>query len=443
MSPSHHLNRRSFLKGVAGVALGAGPLLRAGPVSPSEKITIGMVGFRGRGGSLLGGFLELPDVDVASVCDVDEGVLSRGVATVERARGKRPAAVKDYRKILDDASVDAIVLGTPDHWHAIPAVHACQAGKHVYVEKPASHNIHEGEVMLRAARKFKRIVQVGCQSRSGRHFAEAMEYIRSGALGKVTFARAWESSRQGSIGYPQDSDPPPGVDYDRWLGPAPKRPFNRARFHGSWRWFFDYGTGDLGNDGVHRIDYARRALEAALEAQGKKLPDWPTAVSSSGGKFVFDDAQEWPDSLHVSWEYPGATMVYEMRIWSGYPFEGEHEGAAVYGTNGYVVIGNRRWRAFGPRGESLDRGTASDNGQHDPAHKRNFLECIKTGKLPNFDIHQGHISSSLCHLGNTAWRVGRKLLYDPEKKRYKNDPEADGFLTRDYRKPYVLPEVGV
>ncbi|MBI4585342.1 MAG: Gfo/Idh/MocA family oxidoreductase [Planctomycetes bacterium] len=435
------LNRRAFLKQSALATLSALPALRLGAAGAAEKATLGVIGFRGRGGALLRGFLDIPEVEVAYLCDVDGGVLARGVEQVEKARGRRPQAVEDFRRILDDKAVDAIVLGTPDHWHAIPAILACQAGKHVYVEKPASHNIREGQLMLQAARKHKRAVQVGCQSRSGRHFAEAMEYLRTGALGKVTFARAWESTKQGPIGYPKDCDPPPGVNYDLWLGPAPLRPFNPARFHGSWRWFFDYGTGDLGNDGVHRIDFARRALAAAFEGQGMRLPDWPQAVSASGGKYVFDDAQEWPDTLLVAWDYPGATLVYEMRVWNNYPMEGEPEGAAVYGTNGYVVIGNRRWRAFGPGGEPLEKGTSSANDEHDAAHKRNFLECIKTGQLPDFDIAEGHISSSMCHMGNTAWRVGRKLRFDPASHAYAGDPEANRFLTRDYRKPWALPEV--
>jgi predicted dehydrogenase len=229
------------------------------------------------------------------------------------------------------------------------------------------------------------------------------------------------------------------VDYDLWLGPAPQRPFNVNRFHGSWRWFFDYGTGDLGNDGVHRIDYARRALSAAMEAQSGKLPDWPLAVSAAGGKFVFDDAQEWPDTLMVTWEYPGAILNYEMRVWCGYPMETEEEGAAVYGTDGYVVIGNGSWRAFGPKGEPTSHGTASTNAEHDAAHQQNFIECVRSGKLPNFDIAEGHVSSGLCHLGNTAWRVGRKLKFDPATMRYADDPEACRHLSRAYREPWSLP----
>jgi predicted dehydrogenase len=438
------IDRRGFFRqSAAGAVAGLTVLAPAAGKAPAgERVNVACMGVRGRGRSLTLGFATMNTVTVTHLCDVDSTVLpSLAKEVAERQGGRAPKLVKDFRELLEDRTLDALVIGTPDHWHAIPTVLACQAGKHVYVEKPASHNIREGQVMLKAARKYNRIVQVGCQSRSGKHFAEAMAYIRSGALGKVTFARAWESARQGPIGFPKDSDPPAGVDYDLWLGPAPLRPFNRARFHGSWRWFFDYGTGDLGNDGVHRIDYARRALAAAFEAQGQKLPDWPTAVAASGGKYVFDDAQEWPDTLLVTWDFPGATMVYEMRVWNGYPFEGESEGAAVYGTNGYVVIGNTRWRAFGARGEPLDQGTASPGGQHDAAHKQNFIDCIKSGGLPNFDIAEGHISSSFCHMGNTAWRVGRKLRFDAETQTYIGDEEANRFLTREYRKPFVLPEV--
>ena len=213
--------------------------------------------------------------------------------------------------------------------------------------------------MLEAARKYDRVVQVGIQSRSGTNYAEACEYIRGGALGKVVFAKGWESARQKGIGRPPNEPAPVSVDYDMWLGPAPERPFNPNRFHSKWRWFFDYGTGDLGNDGVHRTDYARRGLAAAFEAMGKKLPEWPTAVSASGGKLFFDDAQEWPDTLVVTWDYPGATLMYELRNWQPAPMEGEAEGAAVYGENGYVVIGNGSWRALDEKGKVVAAARAS------------------------------------------------------------------------------------
>ena len=426
------MRRRAFL------GVGATAVKRA---SANEKLVIACMGIRGRAGNLIRGFAAMPEVEIAMLADVDTRLFDAGVKLVTERGGKPPKTVQDFRRALDDKSIDAMVVGTPDHWHAIPTVLACQAGKHVYVEKPCSHNVREGEAMVEAARKYSRIVQVGIQSRSGRHFAEALDFIRTGALGKVVFARAWETAKQNAVPHQPDSDPPPGVDYDMWLGPAPKRRFNPTRFHSNWRWFFDYGTGDLGNDGVHRIDYARRALHAALAARGVSLPDWPQAVSASGGKLFFDDAQEWPDTLIAIWEYPMAQLVYEMRIWTPNPLEGEQEGAAVYGENGCVVIGNRSWRAIGTGGKPMTQGTASDNDQHDPAHKRNFLEAIRRGQRLSCDIGAGHVASSYTHLGNIAWRVDRKLKWDSSTSTFAGDGEANALLGRTYRAPWVLPKI--
>ena len=238
--------------------------------SANERISLCVMGLNGRGGKLLSIFASLPNVDITHVCDVDSGVLVARVKSLTDQTRHRPAKITDYRRALEDKNVDALVIGTPDHWHAIPAIHACQAGKDVYVEKPDAHNILEGQTMVAAARKHQRVVQLGTQSRSGKVQRNAMEYIAAGKLGKVRFAKAWESSRQGNIGHPPDGEPPSGVDYDMWLGPAPKRRFNSRRFHGSWRWFLDYGTGDLGNDGVHLLDLARWGLESAVSAEGKQ-----------------------------------------------------------------------------------------------------------------------------------------------------------------------------
>jgi predicted dehydrogenase len=332
------------------------------------------------------------------------------------------------------------VLGTPDHWHAIPTIMACQAGKDVYVEKPDGHNILEGRTMVAAARKYQRIVQLGTQARSDASLHRALEYIASGKLGRVRFAKGWESSRQGSIGHTPDSDPPPGVDYDLWLGPAPKRPFNRRRFHGSWRWFFDYGTGDLGNDGVHRLDKARWGLETALAAEGKELPSTPRSVSAEGGKYYFDDDQEWPDTFMVTYDYPDAVLTYEMRIWSPYRLDGEAEGAAVLGDEGYMVIGNGRWRAFDARGQQVAEDAGGDVTL---AHAQNFLDCMRSRQKPAADLETvGHPSSLLCHLGNAAWRAGRSLRFDPETYTFINDEDANQYLTRpEYRKPWLLPKI--
>lgn len=428
--------RRTFMMSAAS-ALAPAYLSAA---NANEQFTVAMMGFRGRGRRLLYGFAELPEVRVKTICDVDQRLFDAAVSAVEERQGQRPSVETDFRRLLDDPDIDLIVMGTPTHWHAIPTILACQAGKHVYVEKPAGHNIAEGRAMLNAARKYNRVVQVGIQSRSGRNYEEACAYIRSGALGKVGFAKGWESARQKGIGYPPDEPAPSGVDYDMWLGPAPKRPFNPNRFHGSWRWFFDYGTGDLGNDGVHRVDYARRGLAAGFEAMGKRLPDWPTAVSAAGGKFFFDDAQQWPDTLVVTWDYPGATLMYEMRNWQPTTMEGEAEGAAVYGENGYVVIGNGSWRAYDERNNVVVTGT-STKSDDDVRHQRDMLTAIRNGGRPTCDIEIGHCASGLVHLGNIAWRTDRKLQFDAANESFGEDAEANRLLGREYRRPWVLPTV--
>ncbi|HUT89105.1 MAG TPA: Gfo/Idh/MocA family oxidoreductase [Thermoguttaceae bacterium] len=440
------MNRRRFLKrsgaatalSLAGVM--AGRSRARGQGGANDRISVAAAGLRGRGGGLLQTFASLAEVEVTYVCDLDERVLGERAKWVEEKTGRRPKAIKDFREALDDPSLDALVLGTPDHWHAIPAIMACQAGKDVYVEKPDGHNVLEGRTMVAAARKYQRIVQLGTQARSEPQMHKAMEYIASGKLGRVRFAKAWESSRQGSIGHPPDGDPPAGVDYDLWLGPAPLRPFNPRRFHGSWRWFFDYGTGDLGNDGVHRLDKARWGLATALAAEGKSLSTTPAAVSAHGGKHYFDDDQEWPDNLMVTYDFGQSVLTYEMRIWSPYPLDGEREGAAVLGDDGYMVIGNRRWRALDAKGKQV---AEEEGGDATAAHVENFLASMRTREKPAADLETvGHPSSLLCHLGNAAWRAGRSLRFDPQTYTFRGDEEASQYLTRpEYRKPWVLPKI--
>lgn len=442
------MQRREFLRDgtlVAGLAAGAvwidETLLRArqAQAAPNDKVTVCVAGVRGRGNSLLRTFAALPTVEVKYVCDIDERVLAERTEGVASLTGRKPLAIKDYRQALDDPAVDAIVLGTPDHWHALPTIHACQAKKDVYVEKPDGHNILESQTMTAAAKKHSRVVQLGTQARSGKHIATALEYLRQGNIGRCVFARAWESSRQGTIGKPADTAPPSTIDYDVWLGPAPKRPFNPVRFHGNWRWFFDYGTGDLGNDGVHRLDIARMAFEAALAARNEPALGWPKTITAVGGKYYFDDLQEWPDTLMVNYDYGGRLLNYEMRIWSAYHFEGESEGAAVYGDKGYVVIGNSRWRAYDERGRQVHEETGSYN---DVGHAQNFIDCMHSRSKPAADLETvGHPSSMLCHLGNVAWRSGQTVHFDPETFKFE-ESEANQYLTREeYRAPYVLPKI--
>ena len=452
---SGHLNRRQFLQhSAAGLAAasaaGAAPAADApaAKAPASERLQVGCVGVGGRAASLVHGFASLPDVDVVRVCDIDANRLAGMVRALEKRTGRAPAADGDFRRIIDDPAIDAVVVGTPDHWHAIPTILACLAGKDVYVEKPDGHNMVEGQRMVAAMRKNQRVVQMGTQSRSSPHFLKAMEFIRGGALGRCLVAKAWESARQRPIGRVPDGEPPEGVDYDTWLGPAPKRPFNPVRFHGNWRWFFDYGTGDLGNDGVHRLDVARWALGVAMEAKGEgPLPLLPRTISTAGGKWYFDDPQEWPDTLQVNYEYEvpgqsGRVLTYEMRVWNPYPYLGTGEGAAVFGDKAYIVIGNDGWRAFGSGGKQI---AGEDGGVDDAAHMRDFVDCVKSRQRPNADLETvGHPSSVLCHAGNVAWRTGRKLTLDAATEAFVGDgaAEANALRTRPaYRKPWVLPEV--
>jgi predicted dehydrogenase len=305
---------------------------------------------------------------------------------------------------------------------------ACDAGKHVYVEKPCSHNLREGGLMVEAARNHKRIVQVGTQSRSSEHIMRAMQLLREGAIGEILVAKAWNSQLRGNIGHAQPTDPPSNLDYDLWTGPAPMRRYQKNLLHGSWRWFHAFGTGDMGNDGVHDIDIARWGLGVETH---------PSAITAVGGKYFFDDDQEFPDTQYVVFEYETGSskrkkqLIFEQRIWSPYVQEGHENGNAFYGTKGMLILGKGNgWQLFGPRNELRDKASGSVNS---PAHHRNFLDCIKSGKNPNADIEIGHLSTSLCHLGNIATRLQRNLRFDPTAEKFPNDAEATKMLRRDYR----------
>lgn len=432
------LSRRRFLGDSAtlglGLAAGVGTFdqVAAKPVAANDKIGVAVIGVRGQGGALLHGFAAQKDVAITHICDLDESVRARRGKEVEDKHNQAPKLIKDYRALLEDKSVDVFVIGTPDHWHALPTIHGCLAGKDVYVEKPDGHNIVEGKTMVAAARKKDHIVQMGTQARSAPDLMEAVKYVQAGNLGKVIYGRAWETDRQGDIGKPADSEPPAGVDYDLWLGAAPARPFNKNRFHGSWRWFFDYGCGDLGNDGVHRLDFCRWALGIGGLEQ-------PTTISAAGGKYFFDDAQEWPDTQMVTYEYPNKILTYEMRIWSRPRLFECTEGAAIYGDNGWLLISNTGWKHFDAKGQVVkEMGGRSPLG----LHIRNFLDAVRSRKRDtlNQEIAQGHVSSVLCHAGNIAWRTGKKLKLDPKTETF-DDAEANKLLGREARKGYELPKV--
>jgi predicted dehydrogenase len=422
-------DRRGFLAGAAAAAA-VMAVPGATRAESGERLVFGAIGCGGQGSFLARSFASQPDVELAYVCDVDASRAHEAAAKIEEITNRRPQVVSDLRQVLDDKSVDAVTVATPDHWHGPAAILACQAGKHVYVEKPCAHNIREGRMMIEAARRHHRVVQVGTQSRSAAHLQKAFELLRQGAIGDVLVAKAWNSQLRGEIGRGvQPSEPPAGVDYDAWIGPAPFVPFQANRFHYGWHWWHDFGTGDMGNDGIHEVDIARWGLGVETH---------PNRVAALGGKYRFDDDQQFPDTQYVAFEYAGdgqvghkRQLIFEMRLWSPYVQAGHENGNAFYGTDGLLVLGKKSgWQIYGRKNKLIDSMKADELGT---PHHRNFIDCIRSGNRPNADIEIGHFSTALCHLGNIACRVGRQLQFDPTSERIVGDEEADRLVGRTYR----------
>ena len=416
--------RRSFLRRVSSVAavsaLAAPALLRSAN-SPGEKIVLGVMGVNGRGMQLAQGFNSVGGAEIAWLCDVDERAMARAVKAVSDKQARVPQGVKDFRRILDDRSVDALVIAAPDHWHAPATILACAAGKHVYVEKPASHNAREGELMVQAARKNKRVVQLGTQRRSYPAIIEAIEKLKGGAVGRVIFARGWYNNTRASIGHGKAAPPPDWLDYELWQGPAPERPFQDNLVHYNWHWFWHWGTGELGNNGIHALDVCRWGLGV----------DYPIRVTSGGGKYRFDDDQETPDTQTVTFDFGDKSITWEGRSWHPRGFEGSAFGIAFYGEKGTVVIDGANYKVFDFQGAEIDKGGAPGG---DAKHYQNFLECIRSGKRPNAEIEEGHKSTLLCHLGNIAWRTGNTLNCDPKNGHIIDDRKATALWGREYRR---------
>ena len=415
------IDRRVFLGAMGAAAVGA--KVAPGSAKASERLRVAVIGVRGRGGELAKGFAERADVEVVALCDIDDESFAKPMKAVEKVTGKAaPWAEKDFRRLLDDKGIDAVINATPDHWHALIAVMACQAGKDVYTEKPASHNIIEGRRMIEAARKYNKIVQVGIQRRSMPHVMDAVKHVQSGGIGTVGMARAWIMQKRPAIGPPQPAEVPKGVDYAMWQGPAPDRPFVSNHFHYNWHWFWNWGTGELGNNGIHGLDVARWGLGV----------DAPTSVSSLGGRYVFDD-REVPDTQVVSYEYPKSCIVWEHRLYDKHPLEGLGFGVAFYGDKGVLILDTGGWLVENGDGAS---GKATDGVE---AHYANFVDCVKTRALPNADIEVAHHTTRLCHIGNIAHRTGRKLHFDAATETFPGDAEANALLGRDYSSRFEMP----
>ena len=435
--------RRSFTKkaGIA-TAYAAGSFLNLNPRAKgaNEKVVLALIGGRnqGRGDALRaihrGG-------EFKTFCDLDQAILDKVNPDFEQAQGKAPGTTKEFRRVLDDKDIDGVIVAVPDHWHAHITLLACQAGKDVYIEKPLSHTIHEGQLIRDAARKYNRVVQMGVQSRSAENFFSAIEYIKSGKLGKVCEVGGWECQVRPSIGNPPDSDPPSTADYDVWLGPAPKRPFNINRFHYTWRFFWDYCNSELGNQGVHMLDIALWGIQA-LKGVENSLP---TRVSGNSGIYWLKDAKEVPDTQVLTYDYGDLMLTWELRSFAKHhPIDGTAEGIAFIGTDATLMIhglGHQAtWKVYpkgGGEGPSVEPGDPSQDG----GHERNFMDCIRSRKRPNADVELGRLATTVCHIGNICTRLKRDLIFDPKTETFGRDKEANAWLTKEYRKSYPLPKV--
>ncbi len=342
-------------------------------------------------------------------------------------QGKEPEGLEDFRTILDRSDWDALVIAAPNHWHAPATILGCQAGKHVYVEKPASQNAWEGQLAVEAARKYDRIVQVGMQRRSLDAFQQGIQMIHDGAIGKVHFARAWYANSRGGIGKGEPADIPDWLDYELWQGPAPEHPFQSNLIHYNWHWFWHWGNGELGNNGIHSLDVCRWGLQV----------DCPTSVTSTGGRYHFDDDQQTPDTNIVAFDFGHATITWEGRSCQNHPIEGTTFGVAFYGTEGTMIMDSGSFKIMDPKNQLVSevKGDGSDT-----QHLQNFLDCIRSGERPTGDIEIGHKSTMLCHLGNIAYRTGHTLHLNPDTGKILDDPAAEALLRKEYR-PGWTPKV--
>jgi predicted dehydrogenase len=436
-------DRREFIKksAVMGVGMGLFPtILKAGSASANDKLVVGLIGCKGMGFSNLKAFLDQPGVECAALCDVDSNVLNERATETETITGKKPALYKDFRKMLEQKDIDAVIVATPDHWHCLQMVYACEAGKDVYCEKPLANTIEECNIMVKAAQRYNKIVQVGQWQRSDAHWQNAVEYLRAGHIGRIRSVKSWSNvGWKGSIPVLPDEPVPAGVDYDMWLGPAPKKPFNMNRFHFTFRWYWDYAGGLMTDWGVHILDYALFGMNQYV----------PKSIMSTGGKYAFpDDAMETPDTMMAVYDFGDFGLLWEHTVGIyGAGYGGRGHGIAFVGEYGTLVVDRQGWevipesRGFGVKEglETVPLQKSSGRGLN--LHVANFIDCIKTREKPNCDIEIGAHIARFAHLGNIAYRLGRRLNWDGDKQQFINDKEANAFVKAQYRAPWKLPKV--
>jgi predicted dehydrogenase len=437
------ISRRTFVKSSLAVSAALGVAPGRGAASPNEKIHLGVMGLGGRGTYLAEAFAKRADAEVAWLCDPDSRRLEGARRAVETAQGRAPQVGQDFRRILDDAKVDVLVNATPDHWHGLGTILACQAGKDVYVEKPLAHNVWEGRKVIEAAQKYRRIVQVGTQSRSAPYAREAAEYLKSGKLGEVHLVRVFNLMEHPRMNLGAEQPPPDGFDYDLWCGPAAKLPYRPGRY---WLNMSEYSCGPIPGDAVHQLDLARFLLGDPIA---------PDTVAHAGGLLVLQDGRDTPDTQFALFEYGRLTLQFEGALWTPYmkktpmPVRDLDQlpnwmfnstRIEVLGTRGLLFFGRHGdgWQVFNEAGESV---IASSPKQSDQIHQDNFLDSVRSRRPPNAPAEQGHYSTLLCHLANIACWVGnKKLAFDAKTETLAGAPEANRYLKRAYRAPWVVPD---
>lgn len=451
---SHRMTpRRQFLQtAAAAVATSKFPILGA-----NDRINLGIVGLGGRGNDHMNFYGELDsESKMAAVCDVNQAARERAIAKISKERNYKPAEYSDMRKMFESKDIDAVSIATPNHWHALAAIWACQAGKDVYVEKPASHNMYESAQLVKAARKYNRMIQVGSQSRSMPYKMKAIQLLRDGVIGKIYHTRGECFRRRFSIGTTPDQPVPPGIDWALFLGPAQMKPFSMNKFAYNWHWFWDTGNGDIGNQGVHEMDVALWGLDR---------DGWPKSVTSTGGKYVWQDDQETPNTQNAAFDFGDAQMTFEVRNLPTPPEGGNvvrspnYVGNIFFGSLGYMVVDNQGFEVWKSTAGNISgeaaRGSGAGNkekyervmqekstGQDTVPHMQNFFEGIRKRdyKILNADIAIGARAAAFCHLANNAYRIGHRIDLDQKTGQPVNDTKAAALWTRRYRAPYVIPQ---
>jgi predicted dehydrogenase len=404
--------------------------LAEGKAAASDKIRVAVLGVNGRGKDHIAGFEGVPDAQVAVLCDPDSKILAERAQQFEQRYNRKVETVSDLRKVFERKDIDAVSIATPNHWHSLAAIWACQAGKDVYVEKPGAHNIWEGRKLVEAAHKYNRIVQHGVQLRSSEAIQEAIAHLRKGTIGNVYMARGLVYRWRPSIGKKGPEPVPSYLDYNLWTGPAKEVPFSKRFVHYNWHWHWEWGNGDVGNQGIHETDLCMWGLNVGL----------PTRVTSMGGKFLFDDDKETPETQTSLYHYPDQKKMiqFEVRNWCTNDEAGAGVGNIFYGSEGFLVVkGYQTYEIY--LGQKREKGPSGKKGGD---HFANFIKAVRSRKTSdqNGPVESAHLSSALAHLGNISYRVGRTLNFDPKTERFVGDTEADTYLKRKYRAPFVVPE---